>query len=208
MKQIERVQTGVRIERRLVKVLKGLAEHLDMSLGDLLEGIVLHAFEGNAPFGPDTLRQIGRLKQVYDLDLTACEFASPDRGRRPRGAEDMTPRQTLFGFRLIYVLFIAVASFQTARAGFRGEGGGYAPVHLALLGSAEVAGAVLFLWRRTQLGAAILLLIVYAIATVLTLLDGGNPLRFLYFAATALFIVHADRALHRPNGGTPPLPAD
>ena len=71
MKQIERVQTGVRIERRLVKVLKALAEHLDMSLGDLLEGIVLHAFEGKAPFGPDTLRQIERLKQVYGLDLTA-----------------------------------------------------------------------------------------------------------------------------------------
>jgi hypothetical protein len=71
MKQIERVQTGVRIERRLVKVLKGLAEDLDMSLGDLLEGIVLHAFEGKAPFGPDTLRQIERLKQVYGLDLNA-----------------------------------------------------------------------------------------------------------------------------------------
>jgi hypothetical protein len=71
MKQIERVQTGVRVERRLVKVLKGLAEHFDMSLGDLLEGIVLHAFEGKAPFGPDTLRQIERLKQVYGLDLTA-----------------------------------------------------------------------------------------------------------------------------------------
>ncbi|HEX4736452.1 MAG TPA: hypothetical protein VH331_02715 [Allosphingosinicella sp.] len=71
MKQIERVQTGVRIERRLVKVLKGLAEHLDMSLGDLLEGIVLHAFEGKTPFGPDTLRQIERLKQVYGLDLDA-----------------------------------------------------------------------------------------------------------------------------------------
>lgn len=69
--QIERIQTGVRMEKRLVKVLKGLAEHLDMSLGDLLEGICLHAMEGKTPFGPETLEKIGKLKEVYDLDRTA-----------------------------------------------------------------------------------------------------------------------------------------
>ena len=71
MKQIERTQTGVRIEKRLLKVLKGLAEQLDMSLGDLLEGICLHALEGKAPFGPETLEKIAKLKEVYDLDLSA-----------------------------------------------------------------------------------------------------------------------------------------
>ena len=71
MKQIERTQTGVRIEKRLLKVLKGLAEQLDMSLGDLLEGICLHALEGKTPFGPETLEKIAKLKEVYDLDLTA-----------------------------------------------------------------------------------------------------------------------------------------
>ena len=58
MKTIERVQTGVRLERRILKVLKSLAETLDLSLGDLLEGIVLHAFEGKTPFGAKTLEQI------------------------------------------------------------------------------------------------------------------------------------------------------
>jgi hypothetical protein len=71
MKMIERVQTGVRLERRTLKVLKGLAEYLDLSLGDLLEGVVLHAFEGKAPFSEQTLRQIVQLKGVYGLDLTA-----------------------------------------------------------------------------------------------------------------------------------------
>ena len=71
MKTIERVQTGVRIEKRLLKVLKALAEQLDMSLGDLLEGICLHAFEGKAPFSPATLDAIERLKVVYGLDLDA-----------------------------------------------------------------------------------------------------------------------------------------
>jgi hypothetical protein len=68
---IERVQTGVRIERRILKVLKALAEHLDLSLGDLLEGMALHAFEGKPAFSPATLEKIAALKGVYDLDLTA-----------------------------------------------------------------------------------------------------------------------------------------
>jgi hypothetical protein len=65
---IERVQTGARMEKRMVKVLKALAEYLDISLGDLLEGIVLHAFAGKAPFSPPTLERIARLKEVYGMD--------------------------------------------------------------------------------------------------------------------------------------------
>jgi hypothetical protein len=68
---IERVQTGIRIEKRMLKVLKGLAEHLDMSLGDLLEGVVLHAFEGKAAFGADTQKVIAQLKTVYGMDYGA-----------------------------------------------------------------------------------------------------------------------------------------
>ena len=63
---------GARMEKTLVKVLKALAEYLDLSLGDLLEGITLHALEGEAPFSPDTLAQIKRLKSVYGLTLTAA----------------------------------------------------------------------------------------------------------------------------------------
>ena len=68
---VERVQTGVRLEKRLLKVLKGLAEYLDLSLGDLLEGVVLHAFEGKAPFGAETRAKIEQLKEVYGLDFGA-----------------------------------------------------------------------------------------------------------------------------------------
>jgi hypothetical protein len=73
MAVIQRVQTGVRMEKRLVKVLKGLAEYHDLSLGDLLEGIVLHAFEGKSPFGAESVARIEQLKQVYDLDLVAAD---------------------------------------------------------------------------------------------------------------------------------------
>ena len=68
---VERVQTGVRVEKRLLKVLKALAEYHDMSLGDLLEGIVLHAFEGRSAFGEGSLALIGDLKRIYQLDLDA-----------------------------------------------------------------------------------------------------------------------------------------
>lgn len=71
MKEITRTQTGVRIESRLLKVLKALATELDLSLGDLIEGIVLHAFDGKAPFSAKTLKQIKALKGVYGLDLTS-----------------------------------------------------------------------------------------------------------------------------------------
>ena len=69
----ERVQTGIRIEKRLLKVLKGLAEHLEMSVGDLIEGIALHSFESKAPFSAETLSKIEHLKKVYDLDWTAAD---------------------------------------------------------------------------------------------------------------------------------------
>src|SRR5438093_12061790 len=67
---IERVQIGVRMEKRMVKVLKGLAEYHDISLGDLLEGIVLHAFENKTPFSEETLQRIGQLKEVYGMDYS------------------------------------------------------------------------------------------------------------------------------------------
>jgi hypothetical protein len=71
--EIERMQTGVRIEKRLLKVLKGLAELKDMSLGDLLEGIVLHSFEGTVPFSRQTLKEIKQLKAIYGLALRASD---------------------------------------------------------------------------------------------------------------------------------------
>jgi hypothetical protein len=66
---IERVQTGVRIEKRILKVLKAFAEYHDMTLGDVLEGIVLHAFDGKTPFSAASLERIRELKRFYGLDL-------------------------------------------------------------------------------------------------------------------------------------------
>ena len=66
---VERVQTGVRFEKRILKVLKAFAEYHDMTLGDVIEGIVLHAFDGKTPFSPASLERIRDLKKFYDLDL-------------------------------------------------------------------------------------------------------------------------------------------
>src|SRR3954465_4571313 len=85
---VERTQTGVRIEKRILKTLKGLAEYHDMSVGDLLEGILLHVFEGKTPFGERSLRKIAELRKVYELDLNAAhmhklvEEAPPKKARK------------------------------------------------------------------------------------------------------------------------------
>jgi hypothetical protein len=72
-KPISRTQTGVRLESRSLKTLKALAEYLDLSLSDLLEGMIWHAFEGKSPFSSETLIKIKQLKEVYELDLTATD---------------------------------------------------------------------------------------------------------------------------------------
>jgi hypothetical protein len=88
---VERVQTGVRIEKRMLKVLKAFAEFHDMTLGDLLEGIVLHAFDGKTPFSPASLGRIQELKKFYglDLDSAASHRLKEIRGKgtRKRSAE-------------------------------------------------------------------------------------------------------------------------
>lgn len=68
---VTRVQTGVRIEKRILKVMKAVAEYHDITLGDLIEGVVLHAFEGKCAFGAESLKRIGELKNIYHLDLTS-----------------------------------------------------------------------------------------------------------------------------------------
>ena len=80
---VERIQTGVRMEKRLVKVLKALAEYHDLSLGDLLEGIVLHAFEGKAPFGAESRHRIAALKKIYGLDLDSAHADKLIEARAP-----------------------------------------------------------------------------------------------------------------------------
>lgn len=70
---VERVQTGVRIEKRILKVMKALAEYHDLKLGDLIEGIVLHAFEGKCAFGAESVKLIDGLKNIYHLDLDSSD---------------------------------------------------------------------------------------------------------------------------------------
>ncbi len=72
-KKVERVQTGVRLEKRVLKVLKALAARNEMGLGDLIEGIVLHSFEGKAPFNKETLAFVDQMRLAYKLDLTAAD---------------------------------------------------------------------------------------------------------------------------------------
>ncbi|PEX83350.1 hypothetical protein [Bacillus cereus] len=66
--KVERVQTGIRMEKRMVKVLKAMAEYHDISLGVLLERIVLHSFENKPVFSDESLEKVKAIKEVYDMD--------------------------------------------------------------------------------------------------------------------------------------------
>jgi hypothetical protein len=87
---VERVQTGVRMEKRILKVLKGFAEYHDMTLGDVLEGIVLHAFDGKTPFSPASLDRIRELKKLYGLDLDSNASHRLIEIRKARGESQPT----------------------------------------------------------------------------------------------------------------------
>ena len=80
---VERVQLGVRMEKRMVKVLKGLAEFEGITLGQLLEKIVLHSFEpvpgdegesAASPHGKRALAAIGDLKRIYGMEFDMHAF--------------------------------------------------------------------------------------------------------------------------------------
>ena len=81
---VERVQTGVRLERKILGVLKALADLHSMTLGDLLEGMALHAFEGKAPFDAGTLKRIRLLKDAFGLELTAADSHQLVDAKKPR----------------------------------------------------------------------------------------------------------------------------
>jgi hypothetical protein len=87
---IERVQTGVRMEKRILKILKAFAEYHDMTLGDLLEGIVLHAFDGKTPFSPASLERIRDLKKFYELEL---DSSASHRLREIEAKSSRSPRR-------------------------------------------------------------------------------------------------------------------
>jgi hypothetical protein len=80
---VERVQLGVRMEKQMVKVLKGLAEFEGITLGQLLEKIVLHSFEpvpgdegesAASPHGKRALAAIADLKRIYGMDYDMHAF--------------------------------------------------------------------------------------------------------------------------------------
>ena len=91
---VERVQTGVRMEKRMLKVLKAIAEQKDMTLGDLLEGIVLHAFEGKAPFSQQTIKEIEQFKLLYGMTLKASDSHNLKERKPPAAGQTSSARKT------------------------------------------------------------------------------------------------------------------
>ena len=80
---VDRVQLGVRIEKRMVKVLKALAELGDVTLAELIEDIVAHAFEGHSTFdSPEAQAKIRGFQRLYGLESDAhAVYAFQELGR-------------------------------------------------------------------------------------------------------------------------------
>ena len=68
---IQRAQAGFKLEKRLLRVLKAIAEGQDATLGQSIEEIALHQLAGVDAFGKETIRKIQLLKKVYDMDYDA-----------------------------------------------------------------------------------------------------------------------------------------
>jgi len=84
---IERVQIGVRMEKSMVKVLKALAEFDSLTLGQLLEKIVLHSFEpvpgqegemSASPHSQAALAAVADFKRIYGMNVDDRELRKPD----------------------------------------------------------------------------------------------------------------------------------
>lgn len=86
----------------MVKVLKGLAEYEEMTLGQLLEKIVLHSFEpvpgqegemAASPHSRKALAVIADLRKVYEMDYREHRYrqfregGEPIPGERPADGE-------------------------------------------------------------------------------------------------------------------------
>jgi hypothetical protein len=74
----DRVQTGVRMERRLVKVLKAVAELRDLALGELLELMVYEVFAGRLPFDDAGLAQVRELLAIYGVGPAVPAAPAPE----------------------------------------------------------------------------------------------------------------------------------
>jgi hypothetical protein len=101
----------------------------------------------------------------------------------------MSPGRILALYRFAFAALIIVASLQALVAGHEGAH------QIVPLASAEIAGALLLSWRRTQEAGACLLLGVLIWAQALSVLDGKWPTHFLQYAASTILIVALERSM-------------
>lgn len=96
----------------------------------------------------------------------------------------------LRALRWSYCAFIAWASWQTFQSAHSGH-----EHHAFILSGIELIAIIAFLFERFELPAAIVLIGVYTSATVITTLEGQVPIRFIFFAVTAFYIVYSRRVM-------------
>ena len=95
----------------------------------------------------------------------------------------MTATRLLQAYRFVFAGLILIASIETM-------------VHehdAAFLAAIEIAGVLLFAWRRMQIAGAAVLVAVFTLAEALTIAHGQSPVHLLQYTAATVFIVLLDR---------------
>jgi hypothetical protein len=103
---------------------------------------------------------------------------------RPMNSEDswLNPRRALAAYACVFSLFIIWASARTTiKPGSHGIG-------IQILSLVEILGALLFVLRTTRLLGLAILLAVFASAAAIEIYLREWPLRFVFYAACALFV--------------------
>ena len=92
---VKRVSLEARIEKRLAALVRDLARHKDMTVGEMLEETLLHTFEKAdgggvaSPHAEKTLRHIQALKKKHAIDYdTHASYRFVERGNRTRKAKE------------------------------------------------------------------------------------------------------------------------
>lgn len=158
-------------ERRTARNYSGWSEFVARN-EDLLDKNRLRRWYSPAQLESDLARKIFCLPSPR----------SPEPASPPVIAQPARSSRASLAYTLTFCAYIAWLSLKTAMSAH-----GHNPA-VALLALAEIAGTLLFAFRRTRTAGLVLLLVVFGIAFTTSVALGESSVRFVFYAATALFI--------------------
>ena len=116
----------------------------------------------------------------------------------------MSRTWALRALRWSYCAFIVYASALTFLQTWTGQGAHHGDPAILALSGVETAAALALAIEPLEVAALVALLAVYAVASAITVGEGEPPLRFVFYAVTALYIVLTNRGKPAMAKAAPP----